>query len=524
MSKDLKTKIVLDKIKCIRSGEMNGGEPYMWATFFTISGTSIRQSADKSRLEGEATFKFGAGSERNLGVNKMHDGQVINIPATIGSWSTSLRPIDIEVAIPNQPKLNLSVPAITGTIVLLLEENAIPSGAREAGHNEYNRLIKAKMGETLNSINALTVFAKYTSIKKANPNISNEDALKKVLIEIFQEKLNNNDTINEIKSAVTNTIKSKLGPFEILGAGIDRDKFIGYGIAFYDQKDIEASNYFKEFKMSLNGPETSASYELSGFLQAELPDIGIPTSRTNLITVYRQGTDAHALWVNDNWAGFSAKWGELSNQNLRLTDIDTYMLDGERRFTGVFRAGTDGHFLWVGVSWNDLVKKWEELAKSNLRLIKVKTYEEGRQRKYIGIWRQGNDSYFLFNTDVDSFLKKWGELNNQHLRLVDIESYVHNGKLFYIGVWRQGNDGHVLWIGLDWNTFVKKWEEAAKQNLRLMDVDTYVINGKRVYSGVWRQGTDGYILYNSTEKDSVEKWREWSKQNLRLVSIKYYTP
>ena len=40
--------------------------------------------------------------------------------------------------------------------------------------------------------------------------------------------------------------------------------------------------------------------------------------------VFRAGTDAHALWVGDDWDGFKAKWEELSGKGLRLIDMEVY--------------------------------------------------------------------------------------------------------------------------------------------------------------------------------------------------------
>jgi hypothetical protein len=49
---------------------------------------------------------------------------------------------------------------------------------------------------------------------------------------------------------------------------------------------------------------------------------------------------------------------------------------GEHLYAGVWRAGSDAHYLWAGVDWNNFQAKWNELSNQNLRLTKLKTYVE----------------------------------------------------------------------------------------------------------------------------------------------------
>jgi Bacterial tandem repeat domain 1 len=140
--------------------------------------------------------------------------------------------------------------------------------------------------------------------------------------------------------------------------------------------------------------------------------------------VWRAGSDAYYLWANVNWDNFRAKWEELSKQNLRLVDVESYTLGGQRVWAGVWRAGSDAHYLWVNASWDDFRAKWEQLAKQNLRLTVLTTYEEGGTRRYAGVWRAGSDAYYLWaNTNWDNFRAKWEELGKQNLRLIHLETF-----------------------------------------------------------------------------------------------------
>ena len=87
--------------------------------------------------------------------------------------------------------------------------------------------------------------------------------------------------------------------------------------------------------------------------------------------VFRAGKDSHYLWAGASWSSFVAKWKELSKKNLRLIDIETYTVGGNRKWVGVFRAGKDSHYLWDSGDWENFVAKWKELSKKNLRLIDI---------------------------------------------------------------------------------------------------------------------------------------------------------
>lgn len=237
--------------------------------------------------------------------------------------------------------------------------------------------------------------------------------------------------------------------------------------------------------------------------------------------VWRSGSDPYYLWVGVDWDNFRTKWEELSAKNLRLVDLDTYVVNNQRRWAGVWRGGSDGHYLWANADWDSFNAKWKELAAKNLRLTVLKVYETGSGLRYAGVWRQGSDPYYLWvGADWDSFKAKWEELSQKNLRLVDIETYVSGGTRRWAGVWRAGTGGHYLWVNASWDSFRAKWEELASQNLRLTVVKSYSSGGKRLYAGVWRPGNDAYYLWaNASWESFQDKWQELAGKGLRLINL-----
>jgi len=240
--------------------------------------------------------------------------------------------------------------------------------------------------------------------------------------------------------------------------------------------------------------------------------------------VFRAGSDAHALWVGDDWKGFHDKWEELSNNGLRLIDFETYTVDGKRRFSGVFRAGAGGHALWVGDDWKGFTDKWSELSDKGLRLINIESWKEGSARKYAGAFLQGNGGHALWvDDDWKGFHDKWEELSKKGLRLIDFDTWVDNSQRRYAGVFRQGDGGHALWVGDDWVGFSGKWEELSKQGLRLINLETWMDGSTRRYAGVFREGSDAHALWvNDDWFGFSKKWDELSKKGLRLIDLEVY--
>ena len=78
--------------------------------------------------------------------------------------------------------------------------------------------------------------------------------------------------------------------------------------------------------------------------------LGLPLVQQTYTGVWRQGNDAHYLWVNASWTTFVAKWQQLAQQNLRLVDMKITRENGVERFHGVWRQGTGGHYLWVNAT------------------------------------------------------------------------------------------------------------------------------------------------------------------------------
>ncbi|MFV0375141.1 hypothetical protein [Microbacterium sp.] len=240
--------------------------------------------------------------------------------------------------------------------------------------------------------------------------------------------------------------------------------------------------------------------------------------------VFLPGDDRHALWVGDDWAGFTDKWSELSDDGLRLIDLESYVIGGRRRFSGVFRAGTGGHALWVASSWKGFVAGRDEFAKDGLRLHDFETWTEGRTRKYAGVFLAGRGGHALWVDDSwRGFTDTWRELSRDGLRLQEIETWTAGRTRKYAGVFLPGRGGHALWVDDSWKGFIAKRDELGEEGLRLHDFETWTEGRTRKYAGVFLPGRAGHAFwFNDDWHGFRAKWDELAKKKLRLVDLEVF--
>lgn len=217
------------------------------------------------------------------------------------------------------------------------------------------------------------------------------------------------------------------------------------------------------------------------------------TDNKQYLGVWRSSNEIELRVKLGGWSKFTQKWQELSNDNFRLTEIETFVENNERQFMGVFKRMGGKHAFYSYGSWEAFNQKRNELAQAGLRLVDIASYTEGTNRYYMGVFLEGNDKHELVSlTGWTAFTQKWEELSKNGYRLVDIETFDAGNDRQYVGVFREGNYGHYLYSITGWSAFTTKWDELSKNGLRMVDVETFAVGNNRQFIGVFRQGTGGY--------------------------------
>jgi Protein of unknown function (DUF3892) len=144
--------ITLDQIVCIDEGDGPGdAEPYLWTVFFKIDGDSVALG-DSGYLVGHITTSRTDGSHGNLYNDDVGGGDTVHVPAIIGWWQTTLRPIPIA---PQWKQLIKDkkgwddIPGSAGVLCVLMEEDNLPDSAAVTGYNALATTFEAKLNEAI---------------------------------------------------------------------------------------------------------------------------------------------------------------------------------------------------------------------------------------------------------------------------------------------------------------------------------------------------------------------------------------
>lgn len=155
--------------------------------------------------------------------------------------------------------------------------------------------------------------------------------------------------------------------------------------------------------------------------------------------LWRIGPGNGALYLL-GWDEFEKKWKELK-ETQDLLDVEIFHTDSGWRYLGVWRHKQgrnrgDGAFL-VGLTWDELVAQWKKLGEDQY-LSDVETYVSNGQRLFAGVWRIGSGNGALY------WLKDWqqfAELKrslNATQEMLDFEMFQTDDEQWnFLGVWRQ---------------------------------------------------------------------------------------
>jgi len=244
--------------------------------------------------------------------------------------------------------------------------------------------------------------------------------------------------------------------------------------------------------------------------------------------VWRAGETDQLIRRGYTFDQFNREWTRLSEAGYRLKDIDTWRdVDGTRRWDGIFTKGTGRHALWRGYNQADFNAKWQEMSNDGLRLIDLETYTAANgERLWAGVFEEGSGAYAMYrNFDFQGFHDKWDELNGQGLRLIDIETYLDdNGDRLWAGVWRAGTDSYALYRGQTTADFNTRWTAQSSQGRRLVDLEVYRLsNGELRWAGVWREGTEAAALWRNFDFCGwQEKHQDAQANGLELLDLERY--
>ena len=140
--------IRLDRIHCYNEGDgIGAAEPYLWAVFFKIDGTTAFID-ETFKLQGTGHTFSSLGNHKNLDDESVHPGDNVTIPQQFG-FGADFIPIPFRTPIGDLKEK----PWIIGCIVVLLEEDNTPASAVEQGRAQLRIAVQDAIDELIPQLN-----------------------------------------------------------------------------------------------------------------------------------------------------------------------------------------------------------------------------------------------------------------------------------------------------------------------------------------------------------------------------------
>ncbi len=205
----LDVKLKLNNLHCIDEGDSAGSaEPYLWTVFFKIDGDTTHVTPSLV-LEGTATVVPTPGNHGDLPNHDVDPGEIVPIPATLGEFSTRLKPIPLQQPVGSVKEVG----GVMGVITVLMEEDNTRNSAIAKGHEALNKAVR-------DSLNALIPTLTFSHQEPTEEEI---EAMKK-----------------KIADTVTKAVAEGVGIWDWLSGFGNMDDKIGSEVFRFSHQQLEA--------------------------------------------------------------------------------------------------------------------------------------------------------------------------------------------------------------------------------------------------------------------------------------------
>ncbi|NVJ61486.1 MAG: serine hydrolase [Gammaproteobacteria bacterium] len=237
------------------------------------------------------------------------------------------------------------------------------------------------------------------------------------------------------------------------------------------------------WKWYYNVSASTISNQISnGYRIVDLDVVSTSSYRFNVAMVKNSGVHASGWWW---YYGITASQlsNYLSTNGARLIDIESYFINGQRRFAVVMIKNTgsraSGWWYYYGQTLSSLQSK---ISQNNARLIDLDTYVRNGTRYYDAVMIRNTGSnakgWWWYTNVTTSQIKSY--IQNNGARLIDLERQ-SNGRYTVVMV---KNSGTAWWwhYGVTAST-VSNF--TSQYGARIIDIETYMVNGSRRFNVIY---------------------------------------
>jgi hypothetical protein len=482
----LRVSFKLDQIHCADEGDGPGNaEPFLWVVFFKVDGDTVF-IGDDLKLHGSATVVGTPGSHGDLPGN-VAAGDTIAIPPSLGSFTTTLRPIPAP--------FGKSVGGIAGMLAILLEEDSTSDADIAVGHAALNAAVQQGIDKLIHTLGV------------AKQTVTSDD------LAMLEASI-----ASSVETAIKNEVDLFQGLWSYIGFGNGQDDKIG--TARYVGKYLElAKSVGSTLPLSWSWP-TEGSWSMTGSLTVHKPAAA---------AIMRGGDWASSFQFGKTTAQLVATNQTLfDKQGLRLLQLDTWLDGSTRRWSSIHRAGNWAHQLRIDRDTKTFLAETQELFDHHgLRLENMVTYLDAGVRRWAGSYRSGDWAHHVsVGLDGPAFAKHTQDVfEKQGLRLEQMVTYVDAGVRHWGGIYRSGDWASRFTMDRDTKTFLDETQHwFDKDGLRLASFVRYDVNGVTRWGGVYRSSDWSHrlVIDRGFESLIAETQDAFNTKGQRVVCVDVY--
>lgn len=224
---------------------------------------------------------------------------------------------------------------------------------------------------------------------------------------------------------------------------------------------------------------------------ALLPLSGHAAQELTFQAVWHSGTGSNIVTGPQSREEFVATGETMTQQGLRLVDVETATLNNTRVYTGLWASGTGANLFIGPMGPIDMRDELIARRQQNLRLADFEVIRlESGGRRYIGVWAPGTGEELLTGPmEQAAFLARGQRLvEDEGMRLIDVEVERVSGVTLYHGLFRSGVGGNFITTPVPRGNFIEMRDQMVADGLELVDFETVRIGGQTRYVGVWSTG------------------------------------
>ncbi|MEM8789451.1 MAG: hypothetical protein AAGE76_14420 [Pseudomonadota bacterium] len=219
---------------------------------------------------------------------------------------------------------------------------------------------------------------------------------------------------------------------------------------------------------------------------------------------------------------FALRYREFDNRGFRLTDLETTVIDGERRFAALWVRGRSPNMIIGPMSRTGFRMEMLRYGRGGLRVTDIEVLAEPDGPALVmGVLQDGAKRQVLeVDLDLRALLAADRSRRRVGMSLVDLEVRESATGLRYTALWEAGARSQTISPPVEADEFRVMRAEYAAGGFALTDMETIANRGRTQIIGVWSRDAPAVVVTNDDgTRPFMERGWQQSQAGRSLVDL-----